>query len=450
MKRSLYPLFVIVFSLICETVAAQQARRTVGNTRSRLAVEQGQQLQGTISGTISIVEPDVLQQLQQGWQTNLSQAAGSKIKVELWQVNYTPDRQNNTYTDIILTQKVDANVSYQPVQGGVQYSISYKPVTGRLAVVAYTYVTPSETVKFTGKPNDGTPANMTHQFKSNARQYLGNNIVYGIYSLAGQTNSIDFQVKSSTQANCKNCDLVGDAWNTVTDVANDVVNWVKATVVGTGEAVKDLGESIVEDGGTLAVQGFGVIATVLQTGNLSPQARLLSDTHYGEAYNIANSTIFMNTLPPANKIIVTNLMSINNRQFTLPIKTGNDVFILMNMGKGFDDPLNFPGNGFAGDVFIHELTHAWQIAQVWHSDALLKLYADGTENQIKNSLFSNQYQYNCDDHNLTESYNEEQQAMIVQHFYTSLFYSQRWCGFEQQWVVQNILRNQPANIDARF
>ncbi|HZX59819.1 MAG TPA: hypothetical protein VFE54_13875, partial [Mucilaginibacter sp.] len=70
MKRSRYILFVIAFALISETVTAQQVRRTVGNTRTRLATEQGQQLRGTTSGTISIVDPDVLQQLQQGWNAN--------------------------------------------------------------------------------------------------------------------------------------------------------------------------------------------------------------------------------------------------------------------------------------------------------------------------------------------------------------------------------------------
>jgi len=208
----------------------------------------------------------------------------------------------------------------------------------------------------------------------------------------------------------------------------------------------------VVNNGIFFVQCFGTITTFLQTGNL-PKVRMLSD--YGNAYNIANSTIFMNSLPPVNKIIVTNLMSVDKRPFTVPIKTGNDVYILMNLGNAFDDPLNYNMNGFPGDVFIHELTHAWQI---WHDDAL-RLFMDGAVNQFKNTVMSNQYRYTCDGRNLSESYNEEQQAMIVQYFYVTLFLMPKGifnngnkitCDFEQPWVVQNILRNQPANIDAQF
>ncbi len=474
MKRSLYPLFVIAFALICETVIAQQARKTVGNTRSRLATEQMQQLQGTISGTISIVDPDVLQQLQQGWNANISQAVGTQIKVELWQVNYVPDKKDNLYTNILLVQKLDANVSYQVAQNTIQYSANYRPVAGNVVAIAYTSIvlnTSTRTtlnararssdkpvIKFSGKPNDGTPASLGHQFRSDAKKHLGNNIIYGIYSLpsrSGNFSTADFRVASSVKnPNCNNCDFIGDAWNAVSDAADDVANFVKATVNGTGDALANLGESIIVDNGSIGVECFGVIATFLQTGD-TPQARMLSDSHYGNAYNIANSTIFMNTLPPPDRIIVTNLMTVDKRMFTIPIKTGNTVFILLNMGKGYDDPLNYNRNGFNGDVFIHELTHAWQI---WHNN-LLMLFADGAVNQFKNTVISNQYNYSCDGHNLTESYNEEQQAMIVENFYSAMFFRPDLltktrtsvpCGFEQQWVVQNILGNQPANMDARF
>ena len=448
MKKLLYVLLVIGFTWTGEAAIAQRVRTTVGNSRSARPVSELVQLQGTIS----VPDANILQQLQQGWQANLSQAGGAKIKVELWQVNYTPDRQDNTYTDIILTQKLDATVSYQPTQGGIQYNLSFRPGNGRLAMIACTYVTPNETVKVTGKPNDGTPGSLTHQFKSNARQYLGNNVIYGIYSLSGQTSNIDFQLKSSTKQNCQNCDFLNDAWNTVTDMANDAANFVKATVDGVGDAVKDVGESIVVNNGIFFVQCFGAIATFLQTGN-TPKVRMLSD--YGNAYNYANSTIFMNTLPPVGKIIVTNLMSIDKRPFTVPIKTGSDVYILMNLGNAFDDPVNYNMNGATGDVFIHELTHAWQI---WHIDNL-RLFVDGAVNQFKNTVISNQYRYDCDGHNMTDSYNEEQQAMIVENFYTIMFYhpdglfrnnNKISCDFEQQWTVQNILGNRPANINAVF
>ncbi|MGZ4006609.1 MAG: hypothetical protein ACXVJV_05570 [Mucilaginibacter sp.] len=463
MKRALGMLLVIAFVWVNKNAVAQ-VRKTVRQVRPDIVSMQGQ-----LQGSILFADNNVVQQLQQGWNANISQAIGNNIKVELWQVNYVPDKKDNTFTNIFLVQKLDANISYQLVQNSVQYSANYSPVAGNVAVIAYTtysvprgrinfrQATSGSNIKFNGKPNDGTPANITHQFRSDVKKHLGNNIIYGVYSLpqhTGNLSNADFRVASSSTPDCKNCDLLGDAWNTVTDVANDVVNFAKATVVGTADAVANLGESIIIDNGSIGVQCFGVIATFLQTGD-TPQARMLSDSHYGNAYNIANSTIFMNTLPPPNKIIVTNLMTVDRRMFTVPIKTGNDVYILMNMGSAFDDPLNYNRNGFNGDVFIHELTHAWQI---WHNN-LLMLFADGAVNQFKNTVISNQYNYSCDGHNLTDSYNEEQQAMIVQLFYSTLFYAPNGvyskggkitCGFEQQWVVQNILRNQPQGISDQF
>ncbi len=452
MKKLFYTLFAIVFVLVNEKATAQVKRisttRTNNSARLNLNAQQVQ-----LQGTIFFANDNILQQLQQGWNSNLSQAIGNKIKVELWRVNYTPDKKDNTYTDVLLMQKLDANVSYQLIQGGVQYNANYRPLAGKIVVIAYTDVAQNAAIKFSGKPNDGTPASITHQFKSDVRMHLGANIIYGIYSLTNQGgNNADFRILSTIKANCKNCFGFDDVWDTVTDAANDAANLVKAAVDGTGEAVKDLGETIVVNNGIFFVQCFGTIATYLQTGNL-PKVRMLND--YGNAYNIANSTIFMGSLPPVNKIIVTNLMSIDKRPFTVPIKTGNDVYILMNLGNAFDDPLNYNMNGFAGDVFIHELTHAWQI---WHVDAL-RLFMDGAVNQFKNTVISNQYSYSCDGHNLTDSYNEEQQAMIVQFFYATLFYSPNGvynkggkitCGFEQQWVVQNILRNQPQGINDQF
>jgi hypothetical protein len=440
-----------------------------------------------LQGAILFNDNTVLQQMQQEWNANISQAAGNQIRVELWRVNYVPDKNSGNFTDILLTEKLDANVSYQPGQNSIGYNINYMPVTGNVVIIAYS-VLPGQrgnfrnartvsnlnpNIQINGKPNDGMPASMAHQFKSDAKKYLGNNIIYGIYSVPQRTNSLsnaNFQVGLPSDPNCKNCDWVSDAWdkvkdianeaaNTANDVANDVANLVKTTADGTvtalNGALKEVGESIVANSATFFVQAFGTIATFVQNGDL-PQARMLSDKYYGNAYAIANSTIFMGSLPPANKIIVTNMVSINERMFTLPVKVGDDMFILMNMGKGFNDPLNFNRNGYPGDVFIHELTHAWQI---WHID-VLKLVQDGAVNQFRNTVISDQYHYDCDGHNLTDGYNEEQQANIVEHFYTMLFSGYTvindkngkpaTCGFEQQWTVQNILGSQPANINAQF
>jgi hypothetical protein len=64
-------------------------------------------------------------------------------------------------------------------------------------------------------------------------------------------------------------------------------------------------------------------------------------------------------------IMLTNLVGFGGRPFTAPGPGGT---ILVNMGKGFGNPTMYTGKGDddggsreAGQLLIHELTHAWQI-----------------------------------------------------------------------------------------
>ncbi len=405
-----------------------------------------------VQGNVFFNDNNVVQTLQKDWNMPLNQAAGNHLKIELWQVNYVADKKDHNITNILLQRKLNANTAFQAVQNGLHFTVQNVPNDRNLALIVYaSNIASGDNVKVTGRPNDGMPASLTHQFKSDAKKHLGNNIVYGIFSLQPQNaGSADFKFSTpgATQG-CKNCFDLGDAWNAVSDAVSDAADavgkFVKAAVDATGETVKNLGESIVVNNGIFGVECFGVITTFLQSGQ-TPKARMLSD--YGNAYAIANNTIFMGALPPISRIIVTNLMSIDRRPFTVPIKTGNDVFILMNLGDAFGDPLNSAFNGIKGDVFIHELTHAWQI---WNIDNL-RLFVDGAVNQFKNTVISNQYKYSCTGHNISDSYNEEQQAMIVENFYSMLYFRPdvKMCDFEQLWTVQNILHNKPAGINDLF
>ncbi|AMY09577.1 hypothetical protein LuPra_02796 [Luteitalea pratensis] len=75
--------------------------------------------------------------------------------------------------------------------------------------------------------------------------------------------------------------------------------------------------------------------------------------------------VFGPTLP-FDRIRLTNLVGFGDRPFTAP---GPGGVILVNLGKGFDNPTTYSGKGgdeeglsAPGQLFIHELTHAWQIA----------------------------------------------------------------------------------------
>ena len=76
--------------------------------------------------------------------------------------------------------------------------------------------------------------------------------------------------------------------------------------------------------------------------------------------------VFGDTLPGADQIIKTNLSGPGTNCFTMPNVDGT---ILMHLGNAYDSPTTavFPGTNYAlpGQVFIHEMTHVWQI---FHED----------------------------------------------------------------------------------
>jgi hypothetical protein len=412
----------------------------------------------TVQGKI-IIDASSQQQLQQLLQKPLAQIAGNQVQVQVWQVNYTADKNSTGVTDIIFQQKVNAAVAYNAVQDGIEYKADGVPAGNNFVVVVLSPALPAQPLLvISGHPNDGH-SNTIHGYLSDAKAKLTNfkgpakaSVLVGIYSLT--PNQTDLQqvnfafVNKATPPNCKTCDVFSDVGKVAGDIVDGAGQVIKTVVDGAVNTVKDIGEAIVINGGIFSVQCFGMVATFLQTGQL-PKVKSMSE--YGNAYDIANNTIFMGSLPPKDMIYVTNLVTVSKRQFTLPVEGLNGrKIILMNMGEdGFNDPLGFKRNDFPGDVFIHELTHAWQI---WHIDNL-RLFEQGAVNQFKNTVMSDQYKYDCTGHNLTDPYNTEQQAMIVQYFYDLLFWAPNTnlkgktsgpCGFEQQWVVQNILANRPG------
>jgi hypothetical protein len=93
-------------------------------------------------------------------------------------------------------------------------------------------------------------------------------------------------------------------------------------------------------------------------------ASLIKQRHMTEEERAFARTVFAGTLP-MNRILLTNLVGFGDRPFTAP---GPGGAILVNLGKGYDDPVRYTGKGgdkqgisAPGQLLIHELTHAWQI-----------------------------------------------------------------------------------------
>jgi hypothetical protein len=82
--------------------------------------------------------------------------------------------------------------------------------------------------------------------------------------------------------------------------------------------------------------------------------RTLSEDEYAFA-----QVVFGDTLPPRDRIYVTNLSN-DGRAYTWP---NVDHSVLLNLNLAYDQPLTWTNNTYKtpGQIFIHELAHAWQI-----------------------------------------------------------------------------------------
>jgi hypothetical protein len=143
-----------------------------------------------------------------------------------------------------------------------------------------------------------------------------------------------------------------------------------ADAVGLDEELGTAGlAGVVVASGVLMVFGPSAIVAAIVAGAVAGVAVELALKHRKlterpEEVEFANR-VFKGTLP-VDRIVLTNMLGIGGRPFTIP-SVGDT--ILVNLGEGFDDPIHYTGKGdpdnptkqAAGQLFIHELVHAWQI-----------------------------------------------------------------------------------------
>lgn len=169
--------------------------------------------------------------------------------------------------------------------------------------------------------------------------------------------------------------------HTVEDIAKDLLGFLVADVtLGAGlalvvcvsaEIANAAGASFVGPGGLVGVVVAGGVVWLFGPGALMVAViagvaagaitdalirhRQLTDAEYSFA-----GIVFGDNLPPKDRIFVTNLSWDDGRKYTWPELDGS---VILNLGDAFDDPVHASSSGYAtqGQVFIHELTHAWQI-----------------------------------------------------------------------------------------
>ncbi|HKU88936.1 MAG TPA: hypothetical protein VJP84_04045 [Steroidobacteraceae bacterium] len=183
------------------------------------------------------------------------------------------------------------------------------------------------------------------------------------------------------------------------------------TGVASDLASPDILAGIAVGGGVLLLLGpFGlvpaIIAGVATASLVDIKHRKLHDHEKDFAREVFGDTIRY------DDVVVTNMLGTDNNKFTWP-SIGNK--ILVNLGPdAFDSPKTWadvPGTDYTrpGEVFIHELTHAWQMSNM----SLIRVMCNMNET----------YDYRTGDANWGDrswtSFSNEQQAHIVDDWYGS-------------------------------
>jgi hypothetical protein len=216
-------------------------------------------------------------------------------------------------------------------------------------------------------------------------------------------------------------------------VSAQLADSLDASFVGTGGLV-----GVVVAGGVVWVFGPSAIIAAVVAGVAAgaiTDALIKHRQMTVEEYRFAN-TVFGDTLPPREKFFITNLSHGGGRKYTW---VNIDRSILMNLDDAFDDPMHYsdpnPNRGYKtkGQVFIHELVHAWQIKT--------ESFTPGT---ICKAVFGN-HSYTP---NIGEKWSDmglEQQAAIVDQWFGK--YAADWNTIED--VIGN-LSKQNAIGDPSF
>jgi hypothetical protein len=140
---------------------------------------------------------------------------------------------------------------------------------------------------------------------------------------------------------------------------------------------------------------------------------LIKQRHMTQEERWFVESVFGNTLPPNDQIILTNLSGIHGRAFVYVNPTGQ---IIVNLGDGFDDPSGFTKEGYPipGQLLIHEMTHVWQ---AHHATLKLGFVCQGILEQARHSLTDENIYKPGTGERPWDSYTNEQQAALIDRWF---------------------------------
>ncbi len=193
--------------------------------------------------------------------------------------------------------------------------------------------------------------------------------------------------------------------NDITDIPGDVIDRFQKMAKGPGGVV-----GVIVAGGMVFVGAPGNITTAVVAGVAAgaiTEALVKTRTMSSEERTVAQM-VFGNSLPPHDKIILSNIEGMDGRQFVVPNLAGESI---INLGSAYEDPIRHTTGNYRehGQILIHELTHVWQIE---HSDSTLNFLCEAIHTQLVNPVYDPTV-----DNRPWGEYNPEQQATIVDRWY---------------------------------
>jgi hypothetical protein len=227
--------------------------------------------------------------------------------------------------------------------------------------------------------------------------------------------------------------VLGTGWDLVTTVTRAivanaalgvggliiVVGSELGSALGVRVATPDKFLGVIVAGGTVVVAGVGIMFPAIVAGIAVAALSDIKHRAMTKEERAFASKVFMDKIP-FDRITLTNMSHGGGRAYTIPSIDGS---ILVNLDDApYDNPATYSdqrlGSDYSqpGSLFIHELTHAWQIANTSFVPGLIydvssnySYHSGGDEShRLDNIEWSRQP---------WSSFNLEQQAHIVDDWY---------------------------------
>lgn len=206
---------------------------------------------------------------------------------------------------------------------------------------------------------------------------------------------------------------VGAVVGAVIAVTREALGWLGVTL-GPGATIGVIAGVVVFAIGAIAGFGVGaalILGTVAGIVAGAVSNALISYRPMNAAEIQLAQQVFSSELP-YNNVMLTNLSGLGGRSFTAP---GVDGKTYCNLGAHYDNTLSTGSGDYTakGELLIHELTHAWQIA---HNSFVPGFVCSGVVNQANYVMGDDIYAYGAAGPPWA-SFNLEQQATIVNEWF---------------------------------